>query len=213
MNWNRLDDKVNIHGNVFGVRLLTVSVRLLIATLVALIMSDPISASAQTQPDLSTWRSYEVPEHGLSLKAPADWIQNEVPVQASGDIFSLSVPGVPPELSAGCGILATPTKSGKAVDLDNYIEKLSEERLLKALSARYSNLYLHKMEVVTLPDRKSLHTIFSGDRKSGRWTHMNFDMAEGDTFYRFQCFFRPKTINEYYLTFWAIAQSLHIKPR
>lgn len=181
--------------------------------LVIATMSESTPAAAQTQPDVSTWRSYAVPEHGLTLKAPADWIRNEDFAEGSRDIFSLSVPDLPPESAAGCGILANRTKSGAAVNIESYIEKMNEERLLKALSREFTNLYLHEMEVADLSGRKALRTTFSGDRKSGRWTYMNFDMAESDNFYRLQCFFRPTTVNEYYLTFMAIAQSVVIESR
>lgn len=186
---------------------------LLVSLLAAILMLENEPAHAQTQPDFSTWRLYEVPEHGVRLVAPPDWIQGEYQGALAGDIFSLVAPDTPAASSAGCGIVATPTGMGEEIDLDEYIEAMDEDRFLRALTSQYENLYLHKMEVVFLAERKSLHTVFSGDRKSGRWTHMNFDMAEGDVFYRLQCFFRPRTFNEYFLTFWAMAQSLEIARR
>jgi len=174
-------------------------------------MSDLTSAMAQTAPDTSSWRRHDLPEYGLSLMAPPDWVRDQALSEGGRNIFSLDVPDLPPDQSAGCGILATRPDPGNDLDIDDYISKMNKDRFLKALSSELTDLYLHKMEVVPLSHHKSLMTIVSGDRKSGRWTFINFDVVEGDTFFRLQCFFRPQAINDYFLVFLTLARSLKIE--
>jgi hypothetical protein len=159
-------------------------------------------------PETSSWFDYKAPAHGYALQGPADWHPSYPNPETSRNIIVLKHP----DNISGCALLYTPVAPGAKVDIDSYLEYMTDERLMEMASHKYSPVSLLERKAVEVSDRKSLLSIFAGERGGGYWIVMTVSTIRENKIYELQCISRPEIHNEMFSIFLEMADSLEIAP-
>jgi hypothetical protein len=169
-------------------------------------------ALAQAQPDTSSWQFYAAEEYGLTIKIPGDWILDKEMMAKYGDTLSFSAPTQSNDPPIGCGVRAYTHAAGKPFDMETYLTVVSDEaRYLEWLREKHDEPEIHRHGQFTLPSgQKAFFAIVSLSLSNGRWFTMNFNTAEGATFFHLQCVVSPAEFEAYRDTFMAIGRSLKL---
>lgn len=159
-------------------------------------------------PDTSSWIDYEAPAHGYAFKAPADWQPSYPNPNTSHNIIVLQHP----DTISGCALRYTPVGSGVKIDIDGYIEYMTDDRLIEMASLKYSSVTLFEKKAVQVSDRKGLLSIFGGSRGGGIFIVMTVSTVRRNRIYELQCISLPETHSEVFLIFLVMGDSLEIAP-
>ncbi|HEY9548084.1 MAG TPA: hypothetical protein VIR45_01170 [Kiloniellaceae bacterium] len=159
-------------------------------------------------PDTSSWVVYEAPAHGYAFKAPADWQPSYPDPETSRNIIVL----LHPDNGSGCGLRYTPVASGVKIDIDGYIEYLTDDRLIEMASLKYSSVTLIEKKTIQVSDRKGILSIFGGKRGGGLSIVMTVSTVRENKIYELQCIFRPEAYGEIFPIFLVMGDSLEIAP-
>src|SRR5690606_31907243 len=88
--------------------------------------------------DRSSWVDYEAPAHGYAFKGPADWHSSYPDPATSHEIIILRHPSS----VSGCGLVYVPAAPGTTIDIESYIEYMTDSQVIEMASFKYSSVRL-----------------------------------------------------------------------